>query len=301
MVEGYPGLPAYCWNKRLAPLLATFLGDWALDHGLEGVYLDGYVEADRIGKFSAPSCPPGSVVVSAAAVGLGCDCCSDRDRGCEQAGHYTVLSQKDTLDSVPNLGITGGKCGYGHKPCNISALKAECDATNGCAGFNSNGWLKQGPLNSSSLHRTPSAVADNSSFFLRSSTTLTCEYDYDGDGEADTPTEHAGMYWAWRSAFVAALRQRLGEKALIFANSAGAVSDPSLSGVTIEMESCTGGEAGVQHCSDALEGQRAATLAAGREALSVLWMTHSESMSAAQQVRRIGRSPASLVTGLART
>ena len=180
-----------------------------------------------------------------------------------------------------------GKCGYGHKPCNISALKAECDATNGCGGFNSNGWLKQGPLNASSLHRTPSAVEDNSSFFLRSSATLTCEYDYDGDGEADSPTEHAGMYWAWRSAFVAALRQRMGEKALIFANSAGAVSDPSLSGVTIEMESCTGGKAGVQHCSDALEGQRAATLAAGREAVSVLWMTHSESMSAAQQCQTV--------------
>ena len=28
LVEGYPGLPAYCWNKRLAPLLANFLGDW---------------------------------------------------------------------------------------------------------------------------------------------------------------------------------------------------------------------------------------------------------------------------------
>jgi hypothetical protein len=44
-----------------------------------------------------------------------------------------------------------------------------------------------------------------------------------------------GMYWAWRSAFVAQLRQILGEKAIILANSAGAVSDPSLSGITIEM------------------------------------------------------------------
>ena len=81
----------------------------------------------------------------------------------------------------------------------------------------------------------------------------------DGDGVGDSPKEHAGMYWcgayssfhplprllatlhvlnctaaaaarSWRPAFVAALRQKLGEKALILANSAGAVSDPSLSG-----------------------------------------------------------------------
>ena len=92
-----------------------------------------------------------------------------------------------------------------------------------------------------------------------------------------------GMYWAWRSAFVAQLRQILGEKAIILANSAGAVSDPSLSGITIEMESCVGGAPALQHCADALEGQRAATIAAGRKPVSALWLTHSEAMSAAQQ------------------
>ena len=49
-----------------------------------------------------------------------------------------------------------------------------------------------------------------------------------------------GMYWAWRSAFVAQVRKILGEDAIILANSGGAVSDPSLSGITIEMESCVG-------------------------------------------------------------
>jgi hypothetical protein len=48
------------------------------------------------------------------------------------------------------------------------------------------------------------------------------------------------MYWAWRPAFVAEVRKILGEDAVILANSAGAVSDPSLSGITIEMESCVG-------------------------------------------------------------
>ena len=36
------------------------------------------------------------------------------------------------------------------------------------------------------------------------------------------------------------MRKILGEDAVILANSAGAVSDPSLSGITIEMESCVG-------------------------------------------------------------
>ena len=49
-----------------------------------------------------------------------------------------------------------------------------------------------------------------------------------------------GMYWAWRPAFVAEVRKILGDDAVILANSAGAVSDPSLSGITIEMESCVG-------------------------------------------------------------
>jgi hypothetical protein len=44
-----------------------------------------------------------------------------------------------------------------------------------------------------------------------------------------------------------------------------------------------GGPSGVEHCADALEGQRAATEAAGRTPLSVLWMTHSEAMPVATQ------------------
>jgi hypothetical protein len=83
------------------------------------------------------------------------------------------------------------------------------------------------------------------------------------------------------------VRKVLGEDAIILANSAGGVGDPSLSGITIEMESCTGGDAGIRRCADALEGQKAATEAAGRDAHSVLWMTHSESMSATEQCARV--------------
>lgn len=56
-----------------------------------------------------------------------------------------------------------------------------------------------------------------------------------------------GKYWSWRSAFVAQLRKILGDDAVILANSAGAVSDPSLSGITIEMESCVGASSKLIH------------------------------------------------------
>lgn len=43
-VESYPGLAKYVWNSKSAPLLADFLGGWLLDHGFDGLYLDGYVQ-----------------------------------------------------------------------------------------------------------------------------------------------------------------------------------------------------------------------------------------------------------------
>jgi hypothetical protein len=255
LVEAYPGLAAYCWNSKLAPLLAKFLGGWLAGHGFDGLYLDGYVEADRIHiATTAPTC---SVV---------------------DVGQYTgPLMHLDTPDNVTNLAPhLGGKCGFGAAPCNITDLKLLCDKTDNCGGFNSNGWLKAGPLTKDMLIQTSTAVKDNSSFWLRNGSAVTCEWDYDGDGQPDTPLEHAvrhshgdaapklgllanatselrhlttshlvpsrvqGMYWAWRPAFVAEVRKILGDDAVILANSAGAVSDPSLSGITIEMESCVG-------------------------------------------------------------
>lgn len=65
------------------------------------------------------------------------------------------------------------------------------------------------------------------------------------------------------------LRAALGPDALILANSAGALSDPALNGITIEMESCLVMEA----CADALLGQHAV---AQSPATSIMWLTHSE-------------------------
>ena len=64
------------------------------------------------------------------------------------------------------------------------------------------------------------------------------------------------------------------------------MSDSSLSGITIEMESCVGA-AGIPHCANALGGQQVASLAAGVTPLSVLWLTHSESMNATEQCKNV--------------
>jgi len=53
-------------------------------------------------------------------------------------------------------------------------------------------------------------------------------YDCDGDGVADSGADVAGQYYAWGPAFVALMRQRLGEKAILLANSAGSLSDSSV-------------------------------------------------------------------------
>ena len=113
------------------------------------------------------------------------------------------------------------------------------------------------------------------------------KYDLDGDGVADTLTQFEDSYFAWNSAFVSAVRQSLGPQAIMLANSAGSNSHPDLSGITIEMEACTGGAAGKQKCADALNGQHLATVSSGIAPLSVLWLTHSESMTPAQQCTEV--------------
>jgi hypothetical protein len=64
------------------------------------------------------------------------------------------------------------------------------------------------------------------------------EIDYDGDGIAESTADALKQYAAWAPAFVAGLRSALGPEAIILANAAGPNSDPSLNGLTIEMEAC---------------------------------------------------------------
>jgi hypothetical protein len=109
--------------------------------------------------------------------------------------------------------------------------------------------------------------------------------DFDGDGAADSLAEAAAQYAAWAPALVAALRARLGPDALLLANSAGALSDASLDGLTIEMEACLDAKS----CTNAILGQAAVAAAAARGAApaSVFWLTHSEVMPPQQQCAEV--------------
>jgi hypothetical protein len=108
-------------------------------------------------------------------------------------------------------------------------------------------------------------------------------YDYDGDGSPDTAVQVTNLYNGWAPAFVAMMRSSLGDNAVILANSGMANTDTSLSGLTIELEGCTRKKGGGKTCGAGLGGQNMAVTAAGRESVSVLWLTHSESMSPADQ------------------
>ena len=108
-------------------------------------------------------------------------------------------------------------------------------------------------------------------------------YDVDGDGHPDSSAQVYGSYFAWAPAFVALMRARFGRSKIILANSGGSLSDSSLSGVTIEMEGCTGEHGGPHMCSNALDAQMIASTAADVEPLSILGMTHSEAMPADKQ------------------
>jgi hypothetical protein len=117
----------------------------------------------------------------------------------------------------------------------------------------------------------------------RPSFTTDTGYDYDGDGVAETPAQVTNLYNGWAPAFVAMMRASLGDEALILANSGMANTDTSLSGLTIELEGCTAAKGGEKTCGAALAGQNIAATTFGRESLSVLWLTHSESMSPEEQ------------------
>ena len=109
--------------------------------------------------------------------------------------------------------------------------------------------------------------------------------DFDGDGRVDTATEALAQYTAWAPALVARLRNRLGPGALLLSNSAGALSDSSLDGLTIEMEACLD----VGACTNAMLGQAAASAAArpASAPTSVFWLTHAEAMPPPQQCANV--------------
>jgi hypothetical protein len=106
--------------------------------------------------------------------------------------------------------------------------------------------------------------------------------DSNGDGQVDSIEDVIDQYVSWSSVLTHELRLALGSDAVMIGNSAGALSDPSLSGITIEMESCTD----LSRCRDALVAQHAASQGLRSEKRSVLWLTHSETVPPKVQCER---------------
>eukprot|EP00039_Didymoeca_costata_P031617 m.35663 g.35663 ORF g.35663 m.35663 type:complete len:367 (-) comp8923_c1_seq2:179-1279(-) len=180
MVESYPGLAKYIWNNKSTPILAKYLSDYIKENQFDGIYLDGYIEPDRIN----------------------------------------------------------------FEQCTT--------AKEGCTSF-----LKSGHI-----------------------------YDVNGDGVEDSSEVVYATYFGWAPAFVTMMRRNLGSSAVLLANSAGAISHPSLSGITIEMESCVG-TSGQQRCIEALQSQYQSTMAMNNNnnsnAVSIFWLTHSEALPPSAQ------------------
>ncbi len=131
------------------------------------------------------------------------------------------------------------------------------------------------------------------------------------------------QYQAWSQFFTSQLRSRLGPSAIILANSAGALSDPALNGLTIEMEACVDYVACMNaigawypsqpplpvwitpHAVSSIAGRmlvctRACACACLREAegqlavavppaVGIMWLTHSEVMPGPEQCVRVAQ------------
>ena len=110
------------------------------------------------------------------------------------------------------------------------------------------------------------------------------------------------LYTAWSPALSAALRRELDARRppgrtrtaggreqggaaawaghnILVGNSAGALSDPALNGITLEMEACAS-----RNCTDAALAQAAV---GAQPPLGVFWLTHAESMDPAQQCAEV--------------
>ena len=133
-------------------------------------------------------------------------------------------------------------------------------------------------------------------------------FDTDGDGLPDSLASLQAQYSAWKPYYSAQLRQLLGSRLLLANTGSPSASDAALDGQTIEFEWCTASRGGVRACVDELNGQhatsRAAGAAAGRTALSVMWLTDAKALPAETQcseLRQLQQSMPWLLAGLDRS
>jgi len=108
----------------------------------------------------------------------------------------------------------------------------------------------------------------------------TDKYDFNGDNQPDTVDDAVEQYKIYAPYFVQKIRDLIGDDKYIIANSAGRNPDPNLNGLTLEMEACVD----IQKCIDALEESK---LVSKKPNLSVLWLTHSEAMTAEDQCNNV--------------
>ena len=61
------------------------------------------------------------------------------------------------------------------------------------------------------------------------------QYDINGDGLPDSFDDMVGQFQAWAPYLTTALRKRVGRKPIMVANAGAGLSDPMLSGITVEI------------------------------------------------------------------
>lgn len=108
----------------------------------------------------------------------------------------------------------------------------------------------------------------------------TDQYDFNGDNKPDTSDEVALQYAKYAPYFVQQIRKLIGDDKYIISNSAGRNPDPNLNGLTLEMEACVN----ITNCINALNESQSLSM---KPNLSVLWLTHSEAMSAEDQCTNV--------------
>eukprot|EP01051_Picozoa_sp_SAG22_P011059 SAG22_NODE_1036_length_5904_cov_4.908355_6_plen_441_part_00 len=117
------------------------------------------------------------------------------------------------------------------------------------------------------------------------------QFDIDGNGTPDSYSDMVGQFTAFAPLVTTKLRVALGPSTVIVANAGAGLSDPMLSGITVEIEGCVQSKSA---CENGLMAQQEVALAAqammpsskvAPPLLSILWLTHSELMPAAEQCK----------------
>ena len=132
----------------------------------------------------------------------------------------------------------------------------------------------------------------NDEIFIYSSVAKSFDSGVSLPGLATTSAEANALYAGWAPVLSYGLRRNLDANRpdrtnIIIGNAAGPISDPALSGLTLEMEACVSKPRhGMKvNCTDASLAQAAVTPIAVH--LGVFWLTHSEAMPAKEQCERV--------------